>query len=55
MCRPQCFFLAARSPVTPMLAGLAAGAVNLAGDHLLCNFLGLGIKGAAMAATGAQV
>jgi len=51
----QCFFLAARSPVTPMLAGLAAGAVNLAGDHLLCNILGLGIKGAAMAATGAQL
>lgn len=51
----QCFFLAARNPMTPMICGLVAGGVNLGGDHLLCNMLGMGIKGAAVAATSAQL
>eukprot|EP00873_Tetraselmis_striata_P035573 jgi/Tetstr1/455837/TSEL_042628.t1 len=51
----QCFFLAARNPVTPMISVLAAGGLNLVGDLLLCNVFRMGIVGAALATTAAQL
>ena len=51
----QSVFLAAQDPLTPLLATAAAGVINLGGDFLACNVLGMGIAGAALATSAAQV
>lgn len=51
----QSVFLAAQDPITPLLATAAAGLINLGGDYIACNVLGMGIAGAALATAAAQV
>lgn len=51
----QSVFLAAQDPLTPLLATAAAGLINLGGDFVACNMLGMGIAGAALATAAAQV
>lgn len=46
-------FLACQAPRIPMLATVAAGVVNLAGDLLLCQVFNFGAAGAAAATSGA--
>ena len=51
----QASCLGAKDSVTPLIAIVYSTIVNLVGDFLLVNRLGMGLRGAAIATTFAQV